>query len=588
MSYTALYRKWRPRTFADVKGQDPIVTTLKNEVRLNRIGHAYLFCGTRGTGKTSVAKIFARAVNCEHPADGEPCGECATCQSIFDNSSVNMVEIDAASNNGVDNIREIRDEVQYRPSTGRYRVYIIDEVHMLSTGAFNALLKTLEEPPEYVIFILATTEPHKIPITVLSRCQRYDFRRIPSSVLAGRLKEICDAEHILIEEKALNYIAMKADGSMRDAISLLDECVAFHIGETLTHEMTLQVLGTADNELYSNFLRAIISEDTTSALLQVEMAVMDGRDITQFTQDFVWYMRNLLLLQTSLTGNELMELTPEDWARYREEGENISTNDLMRLIRVFSSLQNQLRASTGKRVMMDVAVIRATHPEMEPDMDAVLSRVDALERELEELKRRGAAGIAFANQSEKRKGYQDGESISAVSAQYDTNGASGETNGAAGSGVGGTPLNLTGSSFTGSGLAGSDSDGGSDRSKPNVIHLPPAQAADLAKLRSAWRQIIERATADPVFRIDLKNAWLEPKGEGEVCIVSNDYIHGNFIKGKLPELKEALSEAAAEMIGRSVDFDVRVDQRAVGESIIADDDEDIKKHFVGIEIGIED
>ena len=391
MSYTALYRKWRPRRFADVYGQDPIVTTLKNEIKLSRIGHAYLFCGTRGTGKTSVAKIFARAVNCENPVDGEPCGECETCRAILDGSSVNMVEIDAASNNGVDNIREIRDEVQYRPSTGRYRVYIIDEVHMLSTGAFNALLKTLEEPPEYVIFILATTEPHKIPITVLSRCQRYDFRRIPTSTLGARLSEICSAEGIEIEDKALHYIAMKADGSMRDAISLLDECVAFHVGEKLTHEMTLQVLGTADNEVYSSFLRGIIAGDTTACLLQVEQAVMDGRDLMQFTQDFVWYMRNLLLLQTSLTGNELMELTREDWERYREEGESISSGDLMRLIRIFSSLQNSLRNSTGKRVAMDVAVIRATRPEMEPDMDSVLSRVDELERELSSCVRRGFA-----------------------------------------------------------------------------------------------------------------------------------------------------------------------------------------------------
>jgi DNA polymerase-3 subunit gamma/tau len=584
MSYTALYRKWRPRTFSDVKGQDPIVTTLKNEVRLNRIGHAYLFCGTRGTGKTSVAKIFARAVNCEHPVDGEPCGECATCQSILGSSSVNMVEIDAASNNGVDNIRDIRDEVQYRPSTGRYRVYIIDEVHMLSTGAFNALLKTLEEPPEYVIFILATTEPHKIPITVLSRCQRYDFRRIPSAVLAGRLKEICDAEHILIEEKALNYIAMKADGSMRDAISLLDECVAFHIGETLTHEMTLQVLGTADNEVYSSFLRAIIGEDTTSALLQVEKAVMDGRDITQFTQDFVWYMRNLLLLQTSLTGNELMELTPEDWERYREEGESIKPEELMRLIRVFSSLQNQLRASTGKRVTMDVAVIRATHPEMEPDMDSVLSRVDELERELAELKKRGTAGAPYRNQPDNRAGASwTGEGLQGGPAQGGSAQAGGDgagaAEGAAGTG-GGTPER--------SAAAGSGGDGSSASSKPNVLHLPPAQAADLAKLRAAWRQIIENATTDPLFRIDLKNSWLEPKGEGEVCIVSNDYIHGNFIKGRLAELKPALSEAAAELVGRKVDFDVRVDQRATGESVIADDDDEIKKHFVGIEIGVED
>ncbi|MBP5291135.1 MAG: DNA polymerase III subunit gamma/tau [Lachnospiraceae bacterium] len=599
MSYTALYRKWRPRTFSDVKGQDPIVTTLKNEVKLNRIGHAYLFCGTRGTGKTSVAKIFARAVNCEHPVDGEPCGECATCLSILEGSSVNMVEIDAASNNGVDNIRDIRDEVQYRPSTGRYRVYIIDEVHMLSTGAFNALLKTLEEPPEYVIFILATTEPHKIPITVLSRCQRYDFRRIPSSVLAGRLKEICDEEHILIEEKALHYLAMKADGSMRDAISLLDECVAFHIGETLTHEMALQVLGTADNEVYSNFLRAIIEEDTTSALLQVEKTVMDGRDITQFTQDFVWYMRNLLLLQTSLTGNELMELSPEDWTRYREEGESISTNDLMRLIRVFSALQNQLRSSAGKRVAMDVAVIRATHPEMEPDMDSVLSRIDGLERELEELKKRGVNAPAYPNQSGSRmNGFQGGVNVQgglthSPAQSFVQSGEDGTAEGMSGSGGDG----VSGSSGLGHGSARASSspyqagqDGGEDAdgNSPKVVHLPPAQAADLVKLRAAWKQIVEKATTDPVFRIDLKNAWLEPKGEGEVYIVSNDYIHGNFIKGKLPELKDALSEAAGVMIGRQVDFDIRVDQRAVGESVIAEDDDDIKKHFVGIEVSIED
>ena len=239
MSYTALYRKWRPVSFEDVKGQDPIVQTLKNQITSERIGHAYLFCGTRGTGKTSIAKIFARAVNCEHPVDGSPCNECPTCKAIQSGSSMNVVEIDAASNNGVENIRDIRDQVQYPPTEGRYRVYIIDEVHMLSIGAFNALLKTLEEPPSYVIFILATTEVHKIPITILSRCQRYDFKRISLETIGDRLRELTQAEHIEVEDRALMYIAKAADGSLRDGLSLLDQCVAFHFGKVLTYDLSL-------------------------------------------------------------------------------------------------------------------------------------------------------------------------------------------------------------------------------------------------------------------------------------------------------------------------------------------------------------
>ena len=222
MAYQALYRKFRPTGFKDVKGQEHIVTTLQNQIKADRIGHAYLFCGTRGTGKTSVAKIFAKAVNCENPVDGSPCGECASCRAIASGSSMNVIEIDAASNNGVDNIREIREEVQYSPTEGKYKVYIIYEVHMLSIGAFNALLKTLEEPPSYVIFILATTEAHKIPITILSRCQRYDFHRISIDTIADRLKELMQEENTVVEPRALRYIAKAADGSMRDALSLLN------------------------------------------------------------------------------------------------------------------------------------------------------------------------------------------------------------------------------------------------------------------------------------------------------------------------------------------------------------------------------
>lgn len=234
MSYTALYRKFRPQEFKDVKGQDHIVTTLKNQIEADRIGHAYLFCGTRGTGKTTIAKIFAKAVNCEHPVDGSPCGECASCKAVADGTSMNVIEIDAASNNGVESIREIREEVTYRPTEGKYKVYIIDEVHMLSIGAFNALLKTLEEPPSYVIFILATTEVHKIPVTILSRAMRYDFKRISVETIYERLEELLKKEQITAEEKAIRYLAKAADGAMRDALSLLDQCIAFYLGQTLT------------------------------------------------------------------------------------------------------------------------------------------------------------------------------------------------------------------------------------------------------------------------------------------------------------------------------------------------------------------
>ena len=266
MSYTALYRKFRPTSFEDVKGQDHIITTLQNQIKANRIGHAYLFCGTRGTGKTTVAKIFAKAVNCEHPVDGSPCGECAMCRSIAAGTSMNVIEIDAASNNGVDNIREIREEVTYRPTEGKYKVYIIDEVHMLSIGAFNALLKTLEEPPEYVIFILATTEVHKIPLTILSRCQHYDFKRITIDTIAARMNELMEAEQVDVEEKAIRYIAKAADGSMRDALSLLDQCIAFYLGQKLTYDNVLEVLGAVDTDVFSRLLRKIIQRDVSAEL----------------------------------------------------------------------------------------------------------------------------------------------------------------------------------------------------------------------------------------------------------------------------------------------------------------------------------
>ena len=344
MSYTAMYRRFRPTTFEEVKGQDAIVTTLKNQIRSDRIGHAYLFCGTRGTGKTSIAKLFAKSVNCEHPVDGSPCGECASCKAIAEGRSMNVVEIDAASNNGVDNIREIVNEVAYSPTEGKYRVYIIDEVHMLSAGAFNALLKTLEEPPSYVIFILATTEANKIPVTILSRCQRYDFKRLTVEQIEERMKEALAAagEELPIEEKALKYLAKSADGAMRDAWSLLDQCLAFHFGHELTYDMVLDVLGAVDTSVFSKLLRCVIARDVAGCIGVLEEIVLQGRDMSQFVSDFTWYLRNLLLVKTSGDScEEVIDISSENLARLKEEAQQIEVDAIMRDIRCFSELSGR-------------------------------------------------------------------------------------------------------------------------------------------------------------------------------------------------------------------------------------------------------
>ena len=384
MSYTALYRKFRPAEFEDVKGQEHIVTTLKNQIKAGRIGHAYLFCGTRGTGKTTVAKIFAKAVNCEHPVDGSPCGECAMCKSIAAGTSMNVIEIDAASNNGVDNIREIREEVSYRPTEGRYKVYIIDEVHMLSSGAYNALLKTLEEPPEYVIFILATTEVQKIPVTILSRCQRYDFHRITIDTITARLEELMKQEQVDTEERALRYIARAADGSMRDALSLLDQCIAFYLGQKLTYDRVLDVLGAVDAEVFSRLLREILDQNVGRVLRSVEELVMQGRELTQLTADFTWYLRNLLLVQTSDNMEDVLDMSTENLARLKEEAQMTEPEILLRYIRIFSELNSQLRFSTQKMVLLEVTLIKMCRPKMETEKDTLLDRIRAVEKKVEE------------------------------------------------------------------------------------------------------------------------------------------------------------------------------------------------------------
>ncbi len=380
MSYMALYRKFRPLSFDQVKGQDHVVRTLKNQVKTGRIGHAYLFTGTRGTGKTTVAKIFARAINCMDPHDGEPCGECEICRDAISSSFMDITEIDAASNTGVDDIRRIIEEVRYTPVKGRYKVYIIDEAHMLSGAAFNAFLKTLEEPPSYVVFILATTEPHKLPITILSRCQRYDFHRIGNDDIVSNLSQIAAKEGVECEEKALRYIARMGDGSMRDSVSILDKCIAFNLGRSLTYDNVLSTLGAADTDVFSRTFRAVYASDAHAAISELESAISEGKDINQYVTDLIWYMRNLLMLNAAgADASELLGIADDDLEQMKKDARSAQPEILMRYIRILSSLLSDIRFSPSGRILTEVALIKLAKPQMETDILSLVDRVRQLE-----------------------------------------------------------------------------------------------------------------------------------------------------------------------------------------------------------------
>ena len=358
MEHVALYRLYRPMNFDDIVEQEHAVSALRQSVLSGKIGHAYLFCGTRGTGKTSIAKVFSRAINCQHPVNGNPCNECEICKGVIDGSLLDVIEMDAASNNSVDNIRRICDEVMFMPAKAKYKVYIIDEVHMLSTGAFNALLKTLEEPPAHAVFLLATTEPHRIPATILSRCQRYDFRRIPSESIVKRLGYIAQKQNISIEQDALSAIASIGDGALRDSISLLDQVSTTSNGKTITRDDILRITGIVDEAFLHQFASAILEGRAADLLPLCKELTMDGRDLIRFTLDLAQYFRNILVTQVSANPQALIESTSSAIAQMRDLGRRTDTATILFFITRLSDLAGELKWSPSARTSFEIMMLR--------------------------------------------------------------------------------------------------------------------------------------------------------------------------------------------------------------------------------------
>ena len=504
MAYQALYRKWRPQTFDDMVGQSAVTHTLKNAISNHKTSHAYLFTGPRGTGKTSAAKVFAKAINCPNQTNGEPCNECDICKGITNGTIGDVIEIDAASNNGVEEIRDIRDKARYAPTQAEYKIYIIDEVHMLSTGAFNALLKTLEEPPSYVIFILATTEAHKIPITILSRCQRYDFHRISIDTIAARLSELLKAEGVEAEEKAVRYVAKKGDGSMRDALSLLDQCISFYLGQVLTYDKVLDVLGAVDTEVFSKLLRKVLGGDVTGSIHVLEDLITGGRELGQFVTDFTWYMRNLLLVKTSGNPEDAIDVSSENLKLLKEESEMTDVETLMRYIRIFSDLSNQIRFASQKRVLVEIALIKLCRPAMETNLDSVLDRIRVLEKQIEE------------------------RPVQQVIVRDGGDGAAQEPGMAAGSAV--------------------------QSQQPAPQKAAPE---DLQKIVAGWRAIVGQTTG--LFKQSLQRAI--PKYNGEtgdpvLFVEFQDFLGQNYVDN--PEAQQELQDIIAARTGKKVEIHMLV------------------------------
>ncbi len=551
--YLALYRKYRPNDFDDVRGRDAIVRTLKNQIISGRIGHSYLFCGTRGTGKTTIARIFARAANCENQHDGNPCGECPTCRAIQAEANLNVTELDAASNNSVDDIRSIVDQVEYSPTQGRFRVFIIDEVHMLSNAAFNALLKTLEEPPSYVIFILATTEPNKLPVTILSRCQRYDFGRLATDVIEGRLREVAQMEGLEVEDKAFRYIAGAADGSMRDGLSLLDQCNAFNYGGgTLTYERTLEILGAVDTGVFGDLYRNIHNGKVADALKVLDEILLQGRELMQFVTDFTWYLRNLMLLKASEETAKSLDISADNLRLMIDQARMSDMEEIMRYIKVFSALPDLIRYSPNRRILTEMTIIRACRSAMDDGAEGGESLL------LDKIKNR-------VREMETRL-YNNEMTIEELAA-----GGAGPTGSAgAGGGFGGGASGLPGGAHNSpGGAAGSSAaSAGSGSKQPAVAQeLPPALPDEIQKIVANWSRYASEAPQGS-RRLALRNARLSLGDHGQLLIIfekeyGNPYLYqrkdnNGESTARVDNDRRELQQFLQGKVGKAIEIEYRV------------------------------
>ena len=563
--YLALYRKYRPNDFDDVRGRDAIVRTLKNQIISDRIGHSYLFCGTRGTGKTTIARIFARAVNCENQRDGNPCGECPTCRAIAAEANLNVTELDAASNNSVDDIRNIVEQVEYSPTQGRFRVFIIDEVHMLSNAAFNALLKTLEEPPSYVIFILATTEPNKLPVTILSRCQRYDFGRLSSEIIEGRLREVAEMEDLQVEEKAFRYIASAADGSMRDGLSLLDQCNAFNYGGgELTYERTLEILGAVDTRVFSQLYRGIHEGKVRDALAVLDEILLQGRELMQFVTDFTWYLRNLMLLKASEETARSLDISADYLRMMIEEARMSDMEEIMRCISLFSALPDLIRYSPNRRILTEMTIIRACRSAMDEGaegggilpLENIKNRIREMEQQLyhnetaiDALMKGGAPAGGFGGDFSDSADFPGG-----TAAGY----------GAGGTGGAGPSAHARQSS---SGTAGDQGESGTGTSAGVRQELPPALPEEIKKLAENWSKYASE-TPPGSRRLALSQARLSLGDHGQLLIVfakeyGNPYIYqrkddDELSRARVDNDRRELQGFLQRKVGKALEIEYRV------------------------------
>lgn len=381
MAYTALYREWRPSTFYDVVGQEHITTTLKNQILNNRIAHAYLFCGTRGTGKTSTAKVFAKALNCLNLQDGEPCNECEMCKKINNGLAIDVTELDAASNNGIDKIRDIIDDVKYSPQEARFKVYIMDEVHMLSVGAVNAFLKTLEEPPANVIFILATTDPQKLPITILSRCQRFDFKRINKNDITARLRKIVTEKGVMADDKSLNLIARVSDGAMRDSLSILDQAISMGNG-AVEYSSVVSMLGLVTNEYLFTLTNNVIERNIEKCISTIEEIITSGKDAYLFIKDLIEHYRNLLMAKVTNNAEEVLDMSEENIALIKEQSARLRAEEIMRCIRILQEAEGNAKVSKQARLYLELSIIKMCKIEYDTSSEVILTRLNRLEENL--------------------------------------------------------------------------------------------------------------------------------------------------------------------------------------------------------------